>query len=279
MISQGRAMDLRYLLLITTACLSLTVTAQSWVYDKQEDGFSDTTLHTALLDIPNSKSLIVVRCQGINNFDIVLSLNTYIGSNSDYPVRYRFDKNSVNASAWNVSTKGTALFVKDNEAVEFARNLIKGKELLVEVTDFRNTPHSQTFSLVGATDPVGKVLKACDIPLSPAGFDLDPTRITDTVRTAVDRWLPQQIKCNKASLSALGYEIGEPGNQANAPTYYSMQVYFGKTYLDQCGPDTQPTHEKSVDCQSREIFMSSRVITLLQREAAAIDQNVKAQCK
>lgn len=64
--------------------------ANSWEYSSDEDAFTDTTNHYAVVRIPKSKALILVKCQN-KELDTVVSVNEYIG-NGHYAVRYRIDK-------------------------------------------------------------------------------------------------------------------------------------------------------------------------------------------
>ncbi len=246
--------------------------ASSWTYSYVEDGFSDTTQHRAVISLEKSKAFGFVRCSGEKNLDVAFSLDAYIGSDNKYPVRYRFDKSPVIETLWSVSTNGTEVFVSSGEVIGFSRALAAGKELLLEVTDFRGTPKQLKYPLTGTTETVGKVLAACDIPVQAPKLSIDPSKVTPIVKSAMANWTPKETKCNKASLKILGYEVENTGSNITAGSYYAMQKYFDKTYLRECGPETKSVYEKTYDCQSKERFMSSRVVVLLNRDAANEDK-------
>lgn len=258
---------------ILLALIPATISASSWTYSFAEDVFNDSTQHRAVIRLDNSKAFGFVRCSNNSSLDIAFSLDKYIGSENRYSVRYRFDKKSVVQSDWGVSTNGTEVFVSNNEVIRFSRDLMSGRELLLEVTDYRGTPNQLKYPLAGSTAAVSKVLAACGIPIEEPKLSIDPDKVTPLVKTAMANWLPNDIKCNNASLKILGYELNELGAQITVDSYYAMQRYFDKTYLKECGPETKSVYEKTYDCQSKERFMSSRVIVLLNREAAQLDRD------
>ena len=270
-------MKLLKLVPISLMLMPAITIASSWTYSYVEDDFSDTTQHRAVISLDNSKAFGFVRCAGEKNLDVAFSLDTYIGSDNKYSVRYRFDKGPVVETLWGVSTNGTEVFVSSSEVIGFSRALVAGKELLLEVTDFRGTPKQLKYPLTGTTEAVGKVLAACDIPLQEPELRIDSSKVTPIVQSAMSVWHPKEIKCNKASLKILGYEVKNIGTDITLDSYYAMQRYFDKTYLRECGPETKSVYEKTYDCQSKERFMSSRVIVLLNREAEKVDRAAYAK--
>lgn len=261
-----------FFMLIPTCAL-----ASSWTYSYEVDGFSDKNQHRAVISLDNNKVFGFVRCSAEKDLDIVFSLDSYIGTDSKYSVRYRFDKKTVIETLWGVSTNGTAVFVSSSEVIRFGRELIAGNELLLEVTDFRGTPKQVKYPLSGTSDAVGKVFNACHIPVQVPKLSIDPSKVTQLVESAMAKWKPKEIQCNKVSLKILGHDVKDLGTEITINSYYAMQQYFNKTYLKECGPETKSVYEKTYDCQSKERFMSSRVIVLLNREAAKADQTTYAK--
>lgn len=270
-------MKLRTLVPISLMLMPATTIASSWTYSYVDDGFSDTTQHRAFISLDNNKAFGFVRCSGENNLDVAFSLDNYIGSDNKYSVRYRFDKGPVVETLWGVSTNGTEVFVSSSEVIGFSRALVTGRELLLEVTDYRGTPKQLKYPLSGTTQAVGKVLAACGIPLHEPELKIDTSKVTPIIQSAMAIWHPKEIKCNKASLKILGYGVENINTNITLDSYYAMQRYFDKTYLKECGPETKSVYEKTYDCQSKERFMSSRVIVLLNREAAKADQTAYAK--
>lgn len=187
-------------------------------------------------------------------------------------------KNDIQTTSWQTSTEGTAVFVADSEVVDFARNLMAGSEVLIELTDYKGTKHQQKFPLNGSTKAISSVMEACGTSPKGKTIQMDPNRVTALTKEVVGKWTTKQATCNVASLNALGYQAGIPGAKVGPDTYYAMQSFFDKTYLEQCGPDTKPAYEKSTDCQSREVFASGRVFRLLQDYASNKDSAIGKYC-
>jgi hypothetical protein len=80
-----------------------------------------------------------------------------------YAVRFRIDKNEPQKGIWLASSTGTILLVVGTGAVSLARDMLAGREILLEVTDYRGVVRRARYSLAGSPAAIGKVMDECAI--------------------------------------------------------------------------------------------------------------------
>ncbi|MDP5138488.1 hypothetical protein ORJ04_21300 [Rheinheimera baltica] len=189
------------------ALMPTFVLASDWRFENESDGFTDTTIQTAMYS--TGDALAVIRCKN-GNLDMLFGVNEYIGGDfSD--VRVRFDKGDVQTYKWDLSTTGKAVFARADAFVELVRGFAKAEEMLLEVTKYTGTKFQRKISLIGITEPLSKVLKACPVEdnrISQAEYD----EITSGVSAAIkkDNYKdkgPKSVKCAKEMLAYLGYPL------------------------------------------------------------------------
>lgn len=202
---------------------------QEWSYKVKRDEFTDTSVHTAYVDGMSSKGFALARCDENKVFSLVFSVDEFIGSRGSYPVRYRIDKNDAVSERWGVSTKGTAVFAGSSK-INLSKALMSGSVLLIEITDYRGTPHKGKFSLKASSTNIGKVLSACGLaesleakaPSNRASIDGVAPEIVKFINT----WGEKSTVCSKKMLSALKYEITDFSSVKSRDFYEAAQNYI-----------------------------------------------------
>lgn len=242
--------------------------AQEWSYSNEVDEFADTSIHTASVNSLSGKGFVVARCNEKKKLEVYLSVGEFIGSRDSYPVRYRIDKGSPQSSKWGVSTKGTDVFVNNFEKVDLARNLMSGDQLLLEVEDFRGTPHQSKYSLKGSSIALGRVLDACGI----AREGVVVEGIDVSVKKHISMWGPKNTKCKKAMLSSLGYSISDANSEKSPELYKALQKYMDDKYAV-CGTKKVSRTQEIYECKQKDRFLNG-----LYADAIKKDGSFKEMC-
>lgn len=128
-----------------------------WTNKEDIDPMTDEDSSFASVVNKEDQSIVLVACDGSEQFKIAISVGEYLGSDRR-PVSYRVDKQeAVNAGSWGINTKGTMVFVPEDEKRGMLANLMNGEKIIFQVTDFRgSTPYSE-FSLAGSTAAIKKL--------------------------------------------------------------------------------------------------------------------------
>ena len=258
----------RIVSLIAFTILSNNVLGNEWAYSNKVDEFADTSIHTALVSSHDNKGFAVVKCNEKENLELYFSVGKFIGSEDNYPVRYRIDKNAPESSKWGVSTKGTASFVSNQDKVHLARMLMSGNQFLLEVTDFRGTPHKSKYSLTGSTETIGKVLDACAI----ARIETKVEGVDSSVKKQISMWGPKNTQCKKSMLLSLGYPISDKSSSKTPDVYKALQQYMDDKYAI-CGTDKVSRTDKIYACKQKDRFLNG-----VYGDAVKVDKSFKEQC-
>jgi len=213
---------MRMLVLLLLA-LPFAAYGSKWTYSSEVDGFTDIETHMAQSGATNGDGFVVARCAD-QSFDLYFSVDEFIGTDGSFEVRYRVDKEPPKSSRWLASTDGTAIFAQGVEGSRLARSMISGTALLLEVTDYRGTPHRTSFSLEGAGPSVQKVLEACAIPL--VEYRADTSGISSAVVDYLDLLGPKSIACQKRYLSLLGYDVIDLSSNKTRDLYEQLDKYY-----------------------------------------------------
>jgi hypothetical protein len=132
-----------------------------WQYATEKDPFSDQPISRAYIIKPGLfGASLQIRCKD-GRLESYLYTGQYLGA-ENVDVRYRFGKSEPESSVWSTSTKKDSAF--SDSAAEFARLVIANSSLVIEVSDFSDTPHAFQFSLAGSSTPVLRVLQNCKLP-------------------------------------------------------------------------------------------------------------------
>jgi hypothetical protein len=253
---------------LTLIVLSSNALATKWSYSSKVDEFADTSVHSAIVNSNDGKGFAVVKCNEKSKLEIYLSVGEFIGSDDSYPVRYRIDKGTPEMSKWGVSTKGTAVFVKNSDKVFLARKLMSGNQLLLEVTDFRGTPNKSKYSLSGSTKAIGKVLDACGIKRKETMVE----GVDESVKKEISMWGPKGTQCKKNMLISLGYSISDKTSSKSPDVYKALQKYMDDKYAV-CGTNKVSMTDKIYACKQKDRFLSG-----VYGDAIKVDKSFKEQC-
>jgi hypothetical protein len=264
----GQMLKFRIISLIAFTVLSNSALGNEWAYSNKIDEFADTSTHTALVNSHDNKGFAVVKCNEKEKLELYFSVGEYIGSEDSYPVRYRVDKNTPESGKWGVSTKGTSSFVDNRDKVHLARMLMSGNQFLLEVTDFRGTPHKSKYSLAGSTESIGKVLDACAI----ARTETIVEGVDSSVKKQISMWGPKNTQCNKGMLISLGYSISDNSSSKSPDVYKALQKYMDDKYAV-CGTDKVSMTDKIYECKQKDRFLNG-----VYGDAVKVVKSFKEQC-
>lgn len=259
---------LKSTLLVIIILVPFNVVASEWRYSKQIDEFTDISTFVASSYSVSGKGVAAVTCNEKLKFNLYFSVGEYIGSDDKYTVRYRVDKKDPESGKWGVSTEGVGVFASEKDKVHLAREMLFGDLLLLEVTDFRGTPHQAKYSLKGAQSAIGKVLDACNI--ESRGFlirDIDHLVVEN-----ISEWGPKYTICKKQMLIALGYSISDISSKKTPDLYQASQKYVDDKHTV-CGTNEVTSLQKIYECEQKHRFLYG-----LYRDAYKKDSSFKEKC-
>lgn len=188
-------------------------------------------------------------------------------SNKSVNVRWRIDNDEAQTGIWDVSTKGTSIFVKSEFKNKLGRDIRSGSNILLEVTDYRGTNHRVKFSLKGSSKTISAVYKACDIPMKKITFD----GVSDVTSNYIDRMGPKSTACFKKQLILSNYQITNISKTKTEELYQHAQMFLNKK-MKQCPSDGDFLLERS--CKDPEEFFFRSCIKSLPVKIPQSGRNV-----
>ena len=191
-------------------CALSATAAGQWESGQETDPFTDKTqtwarvegkadAHTSGLGQPPG---LTIRCRE-DKFDIIVSVGAFLGGDI-VEARYRIDKETAVAETWFGSTTDQAAFAAQERRL--ARKLQSAENLLVELTDFRGTPHRASFKVGGGAKAIKSVLRSCGIEAE--GLDASIPGLRPEIGRWLERWGPRNIELKAAALTELGWFKG-----------------------------------------------------------------------
>jgi hypothetical protein len=122
-------------------------------------------------------------------------------------VRYRVDKGELEHDRWGPSARGTMVFASKPEVVVY--KLVHGSEFIIEAEDFRGVRHRSTFSLMGSSEAILPIMKACGVDDVPP--PQEPSRDATSYSSA-GMWAVQLASfTNKDNAEKLAAELRKQG--------------------------------------------------------------------
>jgi hypothetical protein len=217
---------------IQKLCLALVLLSSNnaysneWIYKKSVDDFNDETIYTASISLKSVNQNIVVRCDENKEFDLFFTVGEFIGSHSNFDVKYRIDKNETMTDKWDISTQGTSVFVGEREKYKLAREMINGEKIVIAVADFRGTTNKAKFSLKGAKSKIEPVMLACNVPLdNDVVINIPEDKVIPEVLTEIANWGAKTTRCSKKMLKELGYSITDDSGFRTPDLYIAFQNF------------------------------------------------------
>lgn len=127
-----------------------------WEYHERIDPMTDEDNSFAGTAKGNNEMLIV-RCAGADDYDIIVGVGTYLGSDPAN-VAYRFDDDDpVNAGKWTPGTEGTVAFAPTSGKQDVLEGLQVASKVIFQITKFNGSkPHSE-FSLSGSSSAINQL--------------------------------------------------------------------------------------------------------------------------
>jgi len=155
---------------LLVCCLIILITnsnqgiAQTWHYQSSLDPMTDKSEQTAWVTGKDGQSSFTLRCSGNETIDAFFSVGKYkyLGDQV-FKTRYRVDKQPLVNVESRASTEGTAAFILDVYLADLIPSILSGENLIIEVVDFKKTPHVLHFSLNGSAQTLKPMLDKCDI--------------------------------------------------------------------------------------------------------------------
>lgn len=196
----------------------------SWELVRTKDEMTDMQRVSARLGSGGGGSgsdstVLTVRCVG-QYLEALATFDGYLGDDGR-PVRYRVDQQASQQESWSVSAKGTAVF--SPESVDFARQLLPARKLLIEATDFRGVAHRATYEWASGADKVEEVLRACN--LTREGLEQQIPGLRKDIALQIERWGAQYIVFNKRALAAIAGFKGEATPEMTPEFALAVQSY------------------------------------------------------
>ncbi len=226
--------------------------AEDWFYAKRIDEFTDQETHIAMVRSVKERSLALARCLQEEEFDLIFSVGQFIGIGNRYPVRYRIDKQDSVESDWIVSTRGDSVFASDFDKTHLARQMLQGKELLVEITDARGSSYTAHLPLQGAVNTLGRVMDACSVDrkgLSLEGIDV-------AVQKYISMLGPKNVVCHKQMLGVLGYELTDM-SPLKSTDFFQQTQRFMNDKLAECAVMDSRLKQAMYGCKRKQWLLDN----------------------
>lgn len=149
-----------FFILITNSSQGM---AQSWHYQSSLDPMTDKNVQTAWVTGKDGQSSFSLRCSDYESIEAFFSLGKYkyLGDQI-FKTRYRLDSEPLVNVESRASTEGTAAFILDVYLADLIPSLLGGDNLIIEVEDYKETPHLIRFSLDGSAQSLKPMLDKCD---------------------------------------------------------------------------------------------------------------------
>jgi TonB family protein len=191
--------------------------AQSWRYEAIRDPFTDAI--TSRASATSRTQSVNVRCKD-DRLEVYFWAAGYFGDSAT--VRYRFDSGEVRSGTWDTSTSGTGAFV--TAPGEFARKLMSGSVLNIELEGEYGAASQYRFRLAGSGGPVGRVLDACGVPRHETYVDGGPIwrRAVEDLET-VSR---EDVEAVGRVLKQGGMYDGTPSRQRTRDLYLALSDFY-----------------------------------------------------
>ena len=173
-------MESRFTTAFVVAVCSVFLLAPSagagWESLTSTDEFNDTTIHTLVTTTPimNQYGQVTEGWLALNCFTEQggiqgLQVAIYFGGHfmSDYrhgTVRYRVDKRDAKSDRFSESNNNEKLFVRNERALAFMEDLLKGSELLVQATPYSESPVKMRFDISGIDERILPIADGCNVP-------------------------------------------------------------------------------------------------------------------
>lgn len=140
------------------ACIAFSASASAnWNYSENVDPMTDEDRSMAAI-FPGRNEAIVVRCNGSSDYDIIVGVGDYLGSNGPHEVVYRVDKEKpIDAGRWGNDTEGRLVFVPQSLKSDILYALKNGSHITFQVTDFQGSTPYAKFPLQGSSAAIDRL--------------------------------------------------------------------------------------------------------------------------
>lgn len=133
-----------------------TNTFAEWAYQENTDPMTDKDTSMAISPGGHNE-LVGVRCNGTGNFDILVAVGEYLGSDKAR-VNYRFDRDDpVYAGSWSLSTNGMMAFAPASKTQKLIKQFKLRDTVIFQITDFRGSKPTSSFRLAGSVDALDQL--------------------------------------------------------------------------------------------------------------------------
>jgi hypothetical protein len=174
----------------------------AWTYKEETDALTDKKTFVATAAPSEGRGMLAVRCRAPRRLEYLAGFSEFLSSKDDVKVTFRVDASPAVTGNWGVSTEGTTVFAPLRFVADYPRQLIGASRLIIEAEDFRGTAHRVTFNVIGAHEPIAKVLSACN--RSVAGLAKETPGLRAELAAEYETWGPKTIVRAKRILASLG---------------------------------------------------------------------------
>jgi hypothetical protein len=134
----------------------------NFLYVLNLDPISDEDRSLITVSSQDSTDKLFFRCANLELEIFVAS--TFLNLKESVPVVFRFDKNQPIQQTWDISTSGTAAFVRDTKY--FVQLALPSSTLVIRLTKYSGEKITSTFSMVGFAEAI-RNLKCAQLALKP----------------------------------------------------------------------------------------------------------------
>lgn len=209
------------LLALTMPCLTY---AGQWELKKEPGAWTETV--TASYKDARGNSVIAI-CKN-DALDVYVMLPGLIAARA--PVTYRIDRGAPVAGAW-VAVGG----LRPSPKLDFARALLNGKQLTLDVTDLRKQTHRFEMPLQGAREAMGAALTACHYEFE--GLETRIAGLRPEIARDLEMWGPPYTQTIKKVLRAAGAYDGPIDTPIDAEFALAAQRFHDE-YVANCKAGT-----------------------------------------
>jgi hypothetical protein len=228
--------------LLSAFSIPLCAHAASWALQKETG--SRIEMVTASYEDAHGKVSFICRNGALDAYVMVASVRMALRS----PVTYRIDGGAITTGTW---SKLGADFLPSPK-LDFARALLNGRKLSLEIVDYHKQTHRFDVPLDGARDAVGAAIKACHYEFE--GLETRIPGLRPEIARDLEAWGPPYTKAAKKVLRAAGAYAGPLDTPIDAEFALAAQKHHDQ-YVAECQSGAV---EGDYFCQSiREAFLEN----------------------
>jgi len=202
-----RSSIIAFLLIFLALFMTSSTSLAEWSSVVLNDPLEATSIETAIYKDPLYGELMAVSCIDKDYMETVIHIGEFLEQATyKVEVRTRFDEEQVENSSWMATNnqQGVSGPIGGKSRKDFVRNLSQKSSLYLRVFDYKGVAYDRKISLIGASDVIFPLMKACSVSKSqPVLEGVDEITIQE-----IDSYGPNFTACIKKSLQNEGLYSG-----------------------------------------------------------------------